>query len=117
MDDDLERLFAADEAAIADEGFTRRVMDKTDGSPGLRRVAIYGAGMAGFGVAAGSFPALMSVFPLVGTWASAAVGVVPSVRDFNLDVVVTEGSQAMTVVLAALAVAAFSLAAGVMQER
>lgn len=52
--DDLERLFAAEEASIRDDGFSQRVTEQARGGNGWRRTAIYGAGMAGFGVAVAS---------------------------------------------------------------
>jgi hypothetical protein len=50
-DDGLGRLFAAQDAAISDDGFTDRVMAQAHSGAGLRRTIIYGAGMAGFGAA------------------------------------------------------------------
>lgn len=50
---DLERMFAEEESAIRDDGFTRRVVETAGRAGAWRRTAIYGAGMAGFGMAAG----------------------------------------------------------------
>ena len=50
--DDLERMFADEEAAISDDGFSSRVMEQAPGGFGWRRTIVYGAGMAGFGASA-----------------------------------------------------------------
>jgi len=52
-EDNLEKLFAADEAAIRDEGFTARVMDDVKATRQWRRPVIYGAGAIGAGFAIG----------------------------------------------------------------
>lgn len=51
---DLEALLAAEEAAIKDDGFSKRVVAEAGRSRGVRKVTLYGAGMVGFGIAAGS---------------------------------------------------------------
>ena len=51
-EDKLERMFAAEEAAIRDDGFTQLVVERAervDKGVMLRRTAIYGAGLAGAG--------------------------------------------------------------------
>lgn len=57
---DLERLLAEDEAAIRDDGFSKRVADEVGRSKGVRTVTLYGAGMVGFGIAVGS---MVEFFP------------------------------------------------------
>ncbi len=55
-EDKLERMFAAEEAAIRDDGFTQLVLERAeqaDKGVMLRRTAIYGAGLAGAGFAVG----------------------------------------------------------------
>lgn len=52
--DGLESLFAAEEAAIRDDGFSARVMAEAERAPernGLRRLVIFAAGGLGLGVA------------------------------------------------------------------
>lgn len=71
-DTQLESLFAAEEVAIQDDGFTRAVMAGTRRTPYVRRAALYGAGMAGFGVAAGSLSELAQRFPGLSSWAEQA---------------------------------------------
>lgn len=53
-EDELERLLAAEEAAIADGGFSARVVQAASRTGSGRKLTLYGAGMIGFGVAAGS---------------------------------------------------------------
>jgi hypothetical protein len=72
MDDDIERLLAAEEAAIADEGFSARVVEATQKSGANRRLTLYGAGMAGFGIAAGSISEAAARSPTLSMWASEA---------------------------------------------
>jgi hypothetical protein len=57
-EDNLEKLFAADEAAIKDEGFTARVMQDVKATRQWRRPAIYGAGAIGAGFAVGGISEL-----------------------------------------------------------
>jgi hypothetical protein len=60
---DLEALLAADEAAIADDDFSRRLAAKLEHSSIARRVTIYGAGLMGLGFAVGSLLALVRALP------------------------------------------------------
>ena len=52
-ENDLEALFAAEEAAIKDDGFTARVVAEARTVNRWRRPAIYGAGLVGAGFALG----------------------------------------------------------------
>jgi hypothetical protein len=52
-ENELERMFAAEEAAIVDDGFTQRVMEQAKPTSPGRRAIIFGAGFAGFGFAVG----------------------------------------------------------------
>src|SRR5690349_20680157 len=52
-DDQLESLFAAEERAIRDDGFSRRVAERAGKDLIRRRTAIYGASLAGLGFALG----------------------------------------------------------------
>lgn len=76
--DDLERLFAAEEAAIRDDGFSKRIVDQVRSGIGWRRTAIYGAGMAGFGVAVASIVDLAPFVPEMTSWWNGLVGDVQS---------------------------------------
>ncbi|MEP7210203.1 MAG: hypothetical protein ABI740_05140 [Alphaproteobacteria bacterium] len=60
---DLDAIFAADEASIQDDGFSRRVIACMPPPSSLRRVTIYGAGLMGFGFAVASLPALVKALP------------------------------------------------------
>jgi hypothetical protein len=70
--DDLETLLAAEEAAIADAGFSTRVMASTRRAHAGRRVTLYAAGMIGFGVAAGSLSEAASRSQAFQAWAAEA---------------------------------------------
>ncbi len=110
-DDGLERMFAAEESAIRDNGFTARVMDKAHSGVGFRRTIIYGAGMAGFGAAlAGIFEMGPHLPKLTGWWGGVSnaieIGVAPDL------------SNPIVIIVAALAVGAtFLTLAMVAQER
>ena len=67
-DDGLARMFAAEEAAIRDDGFTARVMEKAHDSFGFRRVVVYGAGMAGFGAAVAGIIEMTPHLPAMTGW-------------------------------------------------
>jgi hypothetical protein len=62
-EDDLERMFAAEEAAITDDGFSRRVMEQVRPASPLRRAVIFGAGFTGFGFAIGGIVEATSKLP------------------------------------------------------
>ncbi|MDP3738726.1 MAG: hypothetical protein Q8R02_15130 [Hyphomonadaceae bacterium] len=62
-EDELERLFASEEAAIRDDGFTQRVVEISARQGAWRRTAIYGAGMAGFGMAVGGIVEMSPYLP------------------------------------------------------
>lgn len=84
--DELARLLAADEAAISDDGFSARVMSQARVTRRNRNVALYGAGMIGFGVAAGSISEAASRSPWLKAWvaemdAFLAAPQLPSVLD------------------------------------
>lgn len=103
-DDNLERLLAADEAGIRDDGFTRGVMAGAGRSSGMRRLTILAAGGAGAVVAA------LSVL----AWLSRAGGFAPSttvrVEVMSLDLSVPADPHVGVAVAVALALAG-SLAA------
>lgn len=66
--DDLERMFADEEAAISDDGFSSRVMEQAPGGFGWRRTIVYGAGMAGFGAAVAGIMEMSPYLPNVSGW-------------------------------------------------
>lgn len=66
--DELASLFAAEEAAIRDDGFTKRVVEQAHDGIGWRRTAVYGAGMAGFGVAVASIIDMAPLLPDMSGW-------------------------------------------------
>jgi hypothetical protein len=66
-EDQLDRLFAQEEAAIRDEGFTANVMANAKGGGRWRTPAIYGAGLAGAGFAVGGI-AEMAPHLRIGEW-------------------------------------------------
>lgn len=110
--DDLERMFASEEAAIADDGFTARVMDEAhSGGLGWRRTIIYGSGMAGFGAAVAGIIEMAPSLPSMSGWwptVSTALQAAPE----------TSVSSPLLIVAAALVAGASFLAIAVMaQER
>jgi hypothetical protein len=66
--DALERFFAAEEAAIADDGFSKRIVEKARDEISWRRRIVYGAGMAGFGVALASIIDMAPHLPKLTGW-------------------------------------------------
>lgn len=68
---DLERLLAEEEAAIRDDGFSKRVEQQAGRMRGVRRATLYGFGMVGFGIAVGSIVEVAPQFAGVGKWISA----------------------------------------------
>ena len=77
-EDDIERLFSEEEAAIRDDGFSRRVMDQAKSVKPWRQTILYGAGFAGAGFALGGMVQLYSKAPPVATWLPDVSGVVRS---------------------------------------
>ena len=70
-EDKLEKLFAAGENAIRDEGFSGRVLEQVGAaqkSLAWRRTAIYGAGLAGLGFALGGIVEMAPYLPDVSGW-------------------------------------------------
>lgn len=62
-EDDLERMFAAEEAEIADDGFSHRVAEQTKQARPWRSAILLGAGFAGFGFAVGGIVEAASQLP------------------------------------------------------
>jgi hypothetical protein len=67
-EDELEKLFAAEESAISDDGFSRRVIEQTGKELAWRRTAIYGAGLTGLGFALGGIFEIAPHLPDVSAW-------------------------------------------------
>jgi hypothetical protein len=110
-DDGLERMFAAEESAIRDNGFTARVVEKAHSGVGFRRTIIYGAGMAGFGAALAGIMEMAPHLPkLTGWW--------PGVSSALQNSAAPDVSSPTFMIVAALAVGAGFLALAVAsQER
>lgn len=67
-EDELERLFAAEERAIRDDGFSQRVVERVGKGTVLRQFAIYGSGLAGLGFALGGIVELSPYLPNFTGW-------------------------------------------------
>jgi hypothetical protein len=67
-EDELERLLAAEEQAIRDDGFSGRVAERAGKGTALRQFAIYGSGLVGLGFAVGGIVELSPVLTNVGSW-------------------------------------------------
>lgn len=65
---ELERLFAAEERAVRDDGFSERVMERAGKGTALRQTAIYGSGLAGLGFAVGGIVELSPYLPNFAGW-------------------------------------------------
>lgn len=109
-DDALARMFAEEESSIYDNGFSRRVVEQASDGIGWRRTAVYGAGMAGFGVAVASMIDLAPHLPAMSGWVD---GVSSSLRDAGQGTFDTSS----LVIAAVIAGVSFTLAAVFAQER
>lgn len=109
-DDALVSLFAAEEASIRDDGFTRRVVDQAHDNFGWRRTAVYGAGMAGFGVAVASIIDLAPHLPVMTGWFDGVSAELREVGQGGFD-------PMMITVAAVIAGVSFTLVAVFAQER
>jgi len=83
-DGELDRLFASEEAAIFDDGFTRRIVQKTRAHLAWRQTAIYGAGLAGFGFAVGGIADMAPYLPPLTGWWNGVSGALQTVPDPTL---------------------------------
>lgn len=108
--DALASLFAAEEAAIRDDGFTRRVVEQAHEGHGWRRTAVYGAGMAGFGVAVASIVDMAPFLPEISAWWNNLSSEIQLVEHGSID------PMAITIA-AVIAGASFMLFAMIGQER
>ncbi len=67
-DDGLEALFAAQDAAIRDDGFSERVMRSAERMRLIRRLTLWGGSLAGGLVAGASLTPLMSALGGFDSW-------------------------------------------------
>lgn len=106
--DDLERMFADEEAAIRDDGFSSRVMQQAQGGFGWRRTIIYGAGMAGFGAALAGFMEMAPYLPKISGWWGSMSSALQSgaAPDLSSPLVLVIGALVAGVSFLAVAVAA-----------
>jgi hypothetical protein len=88
-EDNLEKLLAADEAAIKDDGFSARVMQDVKVTREWRKPAIYGAGAIGAGFAVGGISELAPHLKLL-EWFT---GVTDSVRSSAAQVDLSRAAQ------------------------
>ena len=109
-DDALASMFAAEESAIRDDGFSRRVVDQAHDGIGWRRTAVYGAGMAGFGVAVASIIDLAPHLPAMTGWVD---GVSAGLRDAGQGTI----DPTLITLAAVIAGVSFMLVAVFAQER
>ena len=109
-DDALAALFAAEESAIRDDGFSRRVVDQAHDHIGWRRTAVYGAGMAGFGVAIASIIDLAPHFPAMTGWVDSVSAELRSAGQGTID-------PTLITLAAVIAGISFTLVAVFAQER
>ena len=95
---------------IRDDGFSRRVVEQAHDGIGWRRTDVYGAGMAGFGVALASLIDLAPHLPAMTGWFD---GVSLSLREVGQGTI-----DATSITIAAvIAGVSFTLAAVFAQER
>lgn len=108
--DALASMFAAEEAQIRDDGFTKRVVEQARDGIGWRRTAIYGAGMAGFGVAVASIVDMAPLLPDMSGWWNSLSGEIRLAGQGSVD-------PMMVTIAAVVAGASFMLFAVFAQER
>jgi hypothetical protein len=117
-EDNLEKLFAADEAGISDEGFTARVMNDVKTTRQWRRPVILGAGAIGAGFAIGGISELAPRLKME-EWLT---GVTNSVRASAAQVDLTHAAQTTPdavqfAIVAVLAGVSFLIGAMALQSR
>jgi hypothetical protein len=98
-EDNLERMFAAEEAAIRDDGFSQRVMEQAGKTTAWRRTAIYGAGVAGFGFAIGGITEMAPHLPKLTEWLDGATNAIATT---NVTEAVRGASDATQLAIAAV---------------
>jgi hypothetical protein len=116
-EDGLEQLFAAEEAAIRDDGFSARVVERAGRSErgiSLRRTAIYGSALVGAGFAVGGIVEMAPHLPDMTGWWSSAGSAVASVSS---NAAQGGADPAVLVIAAVVAGVTFLVAAVSMQSR
>lgn len=109
-EDQIERLFAAEEAAIKDDGFTQRVVQIADRDLLRRRTAIYGAALTGLGFAIGGIVEMAPYLPDLTGWLDGVIGAIDS---SHVEQAVRGASDATYLAVAAVLAGAASLIAAV----
>jgi hypothetical protein len=109
-DDSLERLLAADEASLRDDGFTRKVMAGAGREQGLRRMTILAAG------GAGALVACLSVAAWLGRMGGFSPSTIVRVEVLNFGLNVPADPAIGVAMAAALALACSVAAIGVARE-
>jgi hypothetical protein len=114
-EDELERLFAAEEQAIRDDGFSERVAERAGRGTALRQFAIYGSGLAGLGFAVGGIAELSPYLPNFAAWFENAAQAAASI---NVQETVQGASDGMQLAAVAMVAGlAFLLTAVSLQNR
>lgn len=114
-EDQLERLFAAEERAIRDDGFSERVAERAGKGLALRQFAICGSGLAGLGFAVGGIAELSPHLINVTGWID---GIVSAAESVDFDSALRSASDGALFVAVALAAGITCLLAAVsMQNR
>jgi hypothetical protein len=98
-EENLEQMFAAEEAAIRDDGFTQRVMEQAGNTIAWRRTAIYGAGVAGFGFAIGGITEMAPYMSKMTGWLD---GVTNAIATANVAESVQSASDATQLAIVAV---------------
>jgi hypothetical protein len=109
-EDQLERLLAAEEQAIRDDGFSERVAERAGKGATLRQFAIYGSGLAGLGFAVGGIAELSPYLPNFAGWfenaaqAAASIDVQETVQGASdgVQLAIVAIAAALTVLLTAV---------------
>jgi hypothetical protein len=114
-EDQIERLLAAEEADIGDNGFTQRVLDRAGNDLVRRKTVIYGAGLAGLGFALGGIVEMSSHLPNLSGWLDELVKSLSATRVEEAVRGASEGGQ--LAVVAILAGVSFLVAAVSLQNR
>lgn len=116
-DDDLvERLLAAEEAGIRDDGFSARVTETAGKASGRRSFILYGAGLMGFGFALGGIVQLAPKLPPIRGWTTTvAASLNTAVSDVTP--MLQGGGTAGIIAIAAVAGLVFSAIAVAAQGR
>jgi hypothetical protein len=116
-EDGLEALFRQEEAAIRDDGFSARVAGQVSRAQRFRNLVIYGAGMAGFGVAVGGISKFAGAHPLQVNWMAPVDNARDLVAGGGVFETLSSAGPMWMVVAAAAAGVGFFLVSVLTQER